>query len=202
MIRKVKKRMYAEQRFISSCAFAQCDQNLHWTHVWIVKDTKFLHVDNEDSNQILHTDLSLHWAYILEGTLSHVATQMELLFFLIHTFTHLEIFFTFKSSPRWPDHVIHTISWPATRGNEPSDMCKLFPFWIKHPSFEICPTSWRWLSAAKPSPLCNDGIFPVYPFSLICHLAIVGQISKRDNLQMVLTLTLSMLNKLRCHAVF
>ena len=31
--------------------FAQSDQNLHWSHFWKVKDAKFLHADNEDSDQ-------------------------------------------------------------------------------------------------------------------------------------------------------
>ena len=32
-------------------AVAKSGQNLHWTHLWIAKDAKFLHADNEDSNQ-------------------------------------------------------------------------------------------------------------------------------------------------------
>ena len=35
------------------CAFAQSDQNLHWAHFgFIAKEAKFLHANNEDSDQI------------------------------------------------------------------------------------------------------------------------------------------------------
>ena len=40
---------------------------------WIVKNAKFLHVPNTDSNQ---PDLGLFWAHMSEGMFSHVAAQM------------------------------------------------------------------------------------------------------------------------------
>ena len=49
-VRKRTSKQYTQRRFRSACAFAQSDQNLHW-RFWIVKDAKFLHADNEDSNQ-------------------------------------------------------------------------------------------------------------------------------------------------------
>ena len=42
--------MCAQRRFRSACAFAQADQNLHWTHFGIAKDTRFLHADYEHSD--------------------------------------------------------------------------------------------------------------------------------------------------------
>ena len=43
---------------------------------WIAKDSKFLHADNEDSDQTAQADLSLCWALMSEGTFSHVTAQI------------------------------------------------------------------------------------------------------------------------------
>ena len=55
-------------------AHAQADQNLHWTHFGIANVAKFLHTDNEDSNQTARMRrLSHRQAYVSEGTFSHIA---------------------------------------------------------------------------------------------------------------------------------
>ena len=48
---KTYLRTCAQRRFRSACAFAQSDLNLRWAHFAIAKDVKFLHADNEDSEQ-------------------------------------------------------------------------------------------------------------------------------------------------------
>ena len=51
---------------------------LYW-HVFVMdKDANFLHADNKDSDQIAWTaqaNLSLRWAHMSGGTLSHVGTH-------------------------------------------------------------------------------------------------------------------------------
>ena len=37
---------------------------------WILKDAKFLHVNNENSNQTVQ--MSLHWVHMSEGIFSHI----------------------------------------------------------------------------------------------------------------------------------
>ena len=43
--------MCARRRFRSACAFAQSDQHLHLAHIEQPRMQKFLHADNEDSDQ-------------------------------------------------------------------------------------------------------------------------------------------------------
>ena len=61
--------------------------NLHvhavWTEFslgtfWITKDTQFLHVNNEDWSDSMdaQVDLRRHWAYMSEGTFSHVTAHI------------------------------------------------------------------------------------------------------------------------------
>ena len=45
--------------------------------VWTAKDTKSLYVYNEGSDQIAQAVLSLFWAYMSEGTFSHVTTYFS-----------------------------------------------------------------------------------------------------------------------------
>ena len=47
--------MYAQRRFISACAFAQFDQNLHRARFWIARDAEVLHASTQ----------SLCWTHIL-----------------------------------------------------------------------------------------------------------------------------------------
>ena len=63
--------MCAQRRFRSDGAFAQSDQNLHWSHLFlrITKDAEFLHVENEYSAQTprdAQADLSLRWVHMWE----------------------------------------------------------------------------------------------------------------------------------------
>ena len=63
---------WTQRQLRSDCAFAQFNQNLHCAHFLVIKVAKFLHVDNEESEQTAR----LRWAYISEGTFSHVAHQI------------------------------------------------------------------------------------------------------------------------------
>ena len=58
----VPSSMWTGRSFRSACEFAHSDQNLHWAH-WRVKDTKLLHVNNENSEQIARIR-RLIWIFI------------------------------------------------------------------------------------------------------------------------------------------
>ena len=51
---KVLFSMCAKQRFISVCAFAQSDQNIHWAQFGYPKNAKFLSTDTKDSDQTVN----------------------------------------------------------------------------------------------------------------------------------------------------
>ena len=68
MSHKVKKHFFYRQgSFRSARAFPQSHQNFHWAHFQIAKNTKFLHVNNEDSDENarnVQADLSSFGAHI------------------------------------------------------------------------------------------------------------------------------------------
>ena len=53
--------MCALRRFRSACANTEADQNPHWAH--ILERQKFLHVDNEDSDQTARIR-RLSWVFV------------------------------------------------------------------------------------------------------------------------------------------
>ena len=53
--------------YLRTCA--QSDQNLDWAHFWMTQDAKFLHADNESSDQTdAQADFSLPSEHMWEGT--------------------------------------------------------------------------------------------------------------------------------------
>ena len=66
--------MCTHRRFKSVCAFAQFDQDLHWTHFWIAKVAKFLYADNKDSDQTARIRVFVRRTSA--GTFSDVAAHM------------------------------------------------------------------------------------------------------------------------------
>ena len=73
-VRNVPSDMFTQRRFRSACAFAQSDKSLRWANLRKPRMQSFLMRKTKPAE----ADLSFRWAHMSEGTISHVAAQIEL----------------------------------------------------------------------------------------------------------------------------